>query len=110
MEKKSEKWDKFFYDQRMKEGNNNSLVVLQFENQCDIVAAMENLEMEIYQLHRRLRYKSPLIKFEDESPPNDYNYECYLVGKDGFESPSDGGTIHDIHKTTGILGWRKIIG
>jgi hypothetical protein len=113
----SEIWDDYFYQQRMRDGNNESIATLKFEEQCDIVAAMERLELKIFslklqihQLKRQVRKKSRLIKFEDEQPPKDHGCECYLVTKDGSESPSDGGTVHDLNATIGILGWKKIIG
>jgi hypothetical protein len=54
--------------------------------------------------------KSKIIRFMDEAPPNDYNYTCIVVFNDGYETKSDGGTVHDVCAKSGIAyGWRRYI-
>lgn len=54
---------------------------------------------------------TPVIKFADEQPPNDYDYPCVIVFTDGKESLSDGGTVHDCCSKSRIAyGWRRLPG
>ena len=53
---------------------------------------------------------SGIIRFADEQPPNDYDYRCVIVLNDGFEAPSDGGSVHDTCVKSRIAyGWRRYL-
>lgn len=57
-----------------------------------------------------MRNQSEIIKFSESQPPNDYDYKCIIVFKDGYESISDGGTVHDCCAKSGIAyGWRELL-
>lgn len=52
---------------------------------------------------------SEIIRFQNEQPPNDYNYRCIIVFNDGYETNSDGGSVHDTCVKSKIAyGWRRL--
>lgn len=58
MKRISEKWDDLFYSKRMENENADRSIEIEFQQQCDIVAAMEALEIEILQLQYHHKYNN----------------------------------------------------
>lgn len=51
-----------------------------------------------------------VILFVDRQPPNDYDYPCVIVFDDGYETRSDGGSVHDACVKSKIaVGWREYL-